>query len=301
MSNRTEPAPNRTAPDPNRTAPDATRSERVTPQLLQNWDLPEPGDSKKSRGRVIVIGGSRRSPGAVLLAGEAALRVGAGRLGLVVPASIDAQLGVVLPEAAVFALPERAADSLDAAVREEMDSADAVLLGPGFDDPDETRETLLRVVEADVRCLVLDAFALGILSQVPRDALPRRLVLNPNEEEAAILLDRELGDDRTADAAEIARRFDAVVNCYGSVAAPDGRTWEIEEGGPGLGTSGSGDVLAGAIAGFAARGLDAAGAAVWGSWTHARAGARLTERIGLGFLSRDLAGELTPALKEVDA
>jgi ADP-dependent NAD(P)H-hydrate dehydratase len=300
MSNRTEPAPNRTAPDPNRTAPDATRSERVTPQLLQNWDLPEPGDSKKSRGRVIVIGGSRRSPGAVLLAGEAVLRVGAGRLGLVVPASIDAQLGVMLPEAAVFALPERAADRLDAGVREELDSADAVLLGPGFDDPDETRETLLQV-GAQVRCLVLDAFALGILSQVPRDALPRRLVLNPNEEEAAILLDRELGDDRTADAAEIARRFDAVVNCYGSVAAPDGRTWEIEEGGPGLGTSGSGDVLAGAIAGFAARGLDAAGAAVWGSWTHARAGARLTERIGLGFLSRDLAGELTPALKEVDA
>ncbi len=301
MSNRTEPASNRTAPDATRSEPDATRSEKVTAQLLQNWDLPDPGDSKKSRGRVIVVGGSRRSPGAVLLAGEAALRVGAGRLGLVVPASIDAQLGVVLPEAAVFALPERAADRLDAGVRDELDSADAVLLGPGFDDPDETRETLLRVVEADVRCLVLDAFALGILSDIPRDALPRRLILSPNEEEAAILLDRELGADRMADVAEISRRFDAVVNCYGSVAAPDGRSWEIEEGGPGLGTSGSGDVLAGAIAGFAARGLDEAGATVWGSWTHARAGQRLTDRIGLGFLSRDLACELTPALAEVGA
>lgn len=292
---------NRTDPSPNRSAHDTTRAEKVTSRLLEAWDLPDPGDSKKSRGRVIVIGGSRRSPGAVLLAGEAGLRVGAGRLGLVVPASIDAQLGVVLPEAAVFALPERAVDRLDAVVREELDSADAVLLGPGFDDADETRETLLRVVETDVRCLVLDAFALGILSDVPRDALPRRLILTPNEEEAAILLDRELRSDRTADVAEIARRFDAVVTCYGSVATPDGRTWEIEEGGPGLGTSGSGDVLAGAIAGFAARGLDDAGAAVWGSWTHARAGERLTERIGLGFLSRDLACELTPALAEVGA
>ena len=285
----------------NRTENDQNRAEKVTAQLLREWGLPDPGDSKKSRGRVIVIGGSRRSPGAVLLAGEAALRVGAGRLGLVVPASIDAQLGVVLPEAAVFALPQRAADPLEDDVRGELDSADAVLLGPGFDDPDETRETLLRVVEADVGCLVLDAFALGILSEVPRGKLPRRLILTPNEEEAAILLELDLSDDRIADVTEIARRFDAVVNCYGTVCASDGRVWQNEEGGPGLGTSGSGDVLAGAIAGFAARGLEDPAAAVWGSWTHARADQRLTARIGLGYLSRDLAGELTPALAEVGA
>ena len=60
-------------------------SEDVTPELLRAWGLPDPGDSKKSRGRVIVVGGSRRTPGAAVLAGEAALRVGAGRLGLVVP------------------------------------------------------------------------------------------------------------------------------------------------------------------------------------------------------------------------
>lgn len=293
MSNRTESDPNR--------ADAASEGRRVTPQLLREWGLPDPGDSKKSRGRVIVIGGSRRSPGAVLLAGEAALRVGAGRLGLVVPASIDAQLGAALPEAAVFALPDQATDSLDADVRDELESADAVLLGPGFDDPDETRETLLRVVEADVSCLVLDAFALGILSDVPRKVLPGRMILTPNEEEAAILLERDLGEDRSADVLEIARRFDAVVNCYGAVAAPDGQTWRVEEGGPGLGTSGSGDVLAGAVAGFAARGVEPPAAAVWGSWTHARAGQRLTARVGLGFLSRELTQELTPALAEVGA
>jgi ADP-dependent NAD(P)H-hydrate dehydratase len=281
--------------------PDPASAERVTPQLLREWGLPDPGDSKKSRGRVIVIGGSRRSPGAVLLAGEAALRVGAGRLGLVVPASIDAQLGVALPEAAVFALPDRADEPLDEAVRDELESADAVLLGPGFDDPDETRETLLRVVETDVRCLVLDAFALGILPDLDRSALPTSLILSPNQEEAAILLGREVDPDREDDVLEIARRFEAAVNCYGTIAAPDGRTWRVEEGGPGLGTSGSGDVLAGAIAGFAARGVDAPGAAVWGSWTQARAGRRLSARTGLGFLSRDLATELTPALAEVAA
>lgn len=274
-------------------------SEPVTAELLRAWGMPDPGESKKSRGRVIVVGGSRRSPGAVLLAGEAALRVGAGRLGLVVPASIDPQLGVVLPEAAVFALPDHSGEALSDVVRSELHAADAVLVGPGFDDPDETHDTVLAVAACGIGCLVLDAFALGILPDLDRAALPSALVLNPNLEEAAILRGRELGEDRIADLLEIARRHDAVVNCYGDVVAPDGRAWSVAAGGPGLGTSGSGDVLAGAIAGVVARGVEPARAAVWGSWLHARAGDRLEERVGLGFLARDLPVELTTALRDV--
>lgn len=273
-------------------------SEVVTRALLRDWGLPDPGDSKKSRGRVIVVGGSRRAPGAALLAGEAALRVGAGRLGLVVPRSIAGQLGVTMPEAAVFAMPEDAGDTFDDVVLTELESADAVLLGPGFDDAEQTLATLRRVGSVGVRCLVLDAFALGILSEVPRSELPAALILNPNKEEAAILLGRDLGNDPVADVSEIARRFDAIVNCYGTVATPTGRTWQVKVGGPGLGTSGSGDVLAGAIAGFAARGGEPSRAAVWGSWTQARAGDRLTERTGIGFLAREIATELTPTLAE---
>lgn len=271
----------------------------VTPELLRSWGLPDPGDSKKARGDVVVVGGSRRSPGAVFLAGEAALRVGAGRLAVVVPASVDGQLGVVMPEAAVHSLPEQADDPIDDPPRAAIESADAVLVGPGFDDPDETRATLRAVADLDAHCLVLDAFALGILPSLDRRELPDRLVLNPNREEAAILLDHETDTDAEPDLTEIARRYDAVVNCYGRIATPDGRTWKVPGGGPGLGTSGSGDVLAGAIAGFVARGLDPAQAAVWGSWSHARAGDRLTEREGLGFLARDLPPELTRAVAEI--
>ena len=270
----------------------------VTPELLREWGLPEPGDSKKSRGRVMVVGGSRRSPGAVLLAGEAALRVGAGRLGLVVSASVEGQLGVMMPEAAVLPLPEKATDPIEDGLRDELSSADAVLVGPGFDDADETRETLLAVVDAGISCLVLDAYALGILPDIERSRLPAALILNPNVEEAEILLEREAGEDRAADVLEIARRFDAVVNCYGVVATPEGESWNVPGGGPGLGTSGSGDVLAGAIAGFAARGLPPARAAVWGSWAHARAGDRLTQRAGLGFLAREIPAEVALAVKE---
>lgn len=271
---------------------------RVTRQLLRDWGLPDPGDSKKSRGKVVVVGGSRRTPGAVLLAGEAALRVGAGKLALVVSPSVDAHLSVAMPEAAVHALPSDAGGSLAEGPRASLESADAVLLGPGFDDPDQTRATLLAVAALGVRCLVLDAYGLGILPRVDRGALPRDLILNPNHEEAAILLDRD-PEDGEVDLVEIARRYDAVVNCYGQVVAPTGESWRVPDGGPGLGTSGSGDVLAGAITGFAARGMPPAHAAVWGSWAHARAGDRLTEAVGIGFLARDIPPELTRALAEV--
>ena len=146
-------------------------SERVTPELLRWWGLPDPGESKKARGRIVVVGGSRRTPGAVTLAGEGALRVGAGRLGLLVPGSIEAQLGVVIPEAAVMTLPDDSGDPIPPSIGEELESADAVLVGPGFDDPGETRATLLAVASWGPACLVLDAYALGVLADIDRDAL----------------------------------------------------------------------------------------------------------------------------------
>jgi NAD(P)H-hydrate repair Nnr-like enzyme with NAD(P)H-hydrate dehydratase domain len=77
------------------------------------------------------------------------------------------------------------------------------------------------------------------------------------------------------------------------VAEAGGRLRGVPAGGPGLGTSGSGDVLAGAIGGLIARGAETAEATCWATYLHARAGDRLAERIGpLGFLARELADEL---------
>lgn len=263
--------------------------------LLSEWGLPDPGDSKKSRGRVMVVGGSHRSPGAVALAGEAALRVGAGRLGLLVSAPVQERLGAVVPEAAVFSLPDDPGDPLTGVVGDEIGEADAVLIGPGFDDPDETRATIIAVAARTRGVMILDAYALGVLPRIARDGLPDRLILNPNREEAGILLGAELTDDLADDVRAIARQYGAVVNCYGTIA-DDHDVWRIDGGGPGLATSGSGDVLAGAIAGFAARGVPPARAAVWGSWAHARSGDALTARTGIGFLARDLLPELTRAI-----
>jgi NAD(P)H-hydrate repair Nnr-like enzyme with NAD(P)H-hydrate dehydratase domain len=134
-----------------------------------------------------------------------------------------------------------------------------------------------------------------------------RLILTPNPKEAEILLERDL-KDLPADVAEIADRYQAVVSCQGLIARPSGpdapeesELWKITTGYGGLGTSGSGDVLAGAISGLRARGTTGPQAACWGTHLHAAAADRLASRLGpLGFLARELADELPALMLELN-
>ena len=113
----------------------------VTPNLLRDWALPEAGDSKYGRGTVLVVGGARRSPGATMLSGLAALRVGAGRLTLAVADSVATAVAVAVPECGIVGLPETpegfvAGDGL-ATAEKDLGTSDAVLVGPGLDDADQ--------------------------------------------------------------------------------------------------------------------------------------------------------------------
>lgn len=272
----------------------------LTREALAAWPLPPPGESKYSRGRVAVLGGSPTAPGAVALAGLSALRVGAGRLTLVVPPPVALHLAVAVPEAGVLSFDGGVPFSQ--AVVDEIENADAVLIGPGLADADTTERLLRAALAAMPRTtpLVLDAFALGVLPALRDDGAltGRPLVLTPNRQEAAILLGREAGE-LGDDIPEIAAGYGAVVSCFGVVAPPSGRAWLIDAGGPGLATSGSGDTLAGAILGLAGRGCELDQAAAWGTYLHATAGERLAARIGpVGFLAREIVDELVLVLSE---
>jgi hydroxyethylthiazole kinase-like uncharacterized protein yjeF len=242
-----------------------------------------------------------------MLAGVAALRVGAGRLTLAVAGSVAPQVGVAVRESGVVALDETADGHIDgpaagSALSDDLAKADAVLIGPGLDDIDAAAE-LVRGLAGEIGAetvTVLDAFALGALSGsgTIRDDFSGPLVLTPNKAEAAHLLDRDIRDLAT-DTLEIAERFRAVVSCYGYIADSQGEVWRIGTGSSGLGTSGSGDVLAGAVAGFCARGVRPDRAAVWASYAHAVAGDRLAVRVGpMGYLAGELLGELPRVLVE---
>lgn len=289
-------------------------SEPITPQLLRGWPLPDRTGTKDARGSVVVVGGSRATPGAALLAGLAALRVGAGRLTLAVAESVAAQLAVAVPESGVVGLPEGSSGSVSGpseALDGQLERADAVVVGPGLDDPSGA-QALVRHLAAtlppDVP-LLLDAYALGVLHDLPADvldALAGRSVLTPNLREAQYLLPGPGDDDpqEQPDAARLAEaaaaRYRAVVACGGQVAAPDGRAWRSGTGASGLGTSGSGDVLAGTVAGLLAGGADLAQATCWGVWMHGAAGDRLAGRVGpTGYLARELLDVLPAVLVEL--
>lgn len=281
----------------------------LTPALLRDWPLPSAGDSKYSRGAVLVVGGAARTPGAAQLAGLAALRVGAGHLTLAVADAAAVPMAVATPEAGVIGLPQTAAGSVvgsDLSVLEDtLGSTDVAVLGPGLDEPEQTAELVRRAVPllSDEAWLVLDAYALGVLPGLTDvvEPLAGRLVLTPNGSEAGRLLGRDL-DDAEDDVPEIARRYGAVVSCQGLVADPDGHLWRTGVGQIGLATSGSGDVLAGAVAGILARGTEPAQAVCWASHIHAAAGDRLAASVGrLGFLASELLAELPGVLVELGA
>lgn len=288
--------------------PNRSDHEVITPGRLRAWPLPDPQGGKESRGTVLVIGGSRVTPGAVLLAGVAALRAGAGRLQLAVTSTTATALSIAVPEAKVVGLPETDGGSVRGDAPDHLlelaGKADVLLVGPGLDDVDETGRLMAAVLGAAAgdTAVVLDAYALGALS---RDAgllagRPLRAVLTPNVTEAEILLGRDPGDDLAAAARDLADRHQAVVSLYGHIAAPDGRLWREESGDAGLGTSGSGDVRAGIVAGLLGRGAEPAQAACWGAFAHAVSGQRLAPRYGrTGFLARELVDEVAYTIATV--
>ncbi|MDO5502882.1 MAG: NAD(P)H-hydrate dehydratase [Actinomycetia bacterium] len=294
---------------PDESAPGTAKNPRlITPAMLRAWPLPDPVGSKYSRGQVLVVGGARGTPGAVALAGLSALRMGAGRLTLAVAESVSMSLAVSIPESGVIGLPESSTGSVtgedvERLLGRDLERADAVLVGPGLDDPEGTGRILEDLVPVAPKSLpiVLDAYGATVLPDLSKeclDLLSGRVVLSPNEVEIAHLLEvDEVGPDELATATrKVVDRYGAVIACAGWVVTPDG-FWRVATGDTGLGTSGSGDVLAGGIAGLLSRGAPSDQALVWGAYVHAAAGDRLASHFGrIGYLASELLPELPQVL-----
>jgi hydroxyethylthiazole kinase-like uncharacterized protein yjeF len=222
-------------------------------------------------------------------------------------------LATLFPEARVVGLPESpegelrssAARALSGLVRER----DAIVLGPGmFDD------ALPRALLGDARflrhpsALVLDAAALRAFGKRARRRFPAsaRIIVTPHAGEMAELCDCEVGDVHEGPqelATETARRWGITVVLKGQrtfVVDAEGNAFLNTAGNSGLATAGSGDTLAGIIAGLAARGAEPAQAAVWGVHLHALAGEALARKRGpLGYLARELGAELPGILRRL--
>jgi len=263
-----------------------------------------PTAHKGTCGSVLVLGGSRRYPGAPFLAAEAALRVGAGLAIVACPGEIRFGPAAGLREILTIGLPSphgvvqpddlSALLPLDPKIR-------ALCLGPGLSEKASVREAIRALLAKTDLPVVLDADALrSIAGEGP---LRTGGVLTPHPGEMAALLGAPLAEleaDRVGSALRCAREYRSVVVFKGAptiVADPDGdRYWINTSGGPVLAQGGTGDVLAGAVAGLLAQGLTPAAAARTAVFLHGQAGDLCASEQGPRGV---LAGEVAQALPRV--
>jgi hydroxyethylthiazole kinase-like uncharacterized protein yjeF len=263
----------------------------VTDPPLGALAAPRPRAAHKgAHGHVLVIGGDHGMTGAVRLAGEAALRVGAGLVSLATRAEHAAAISAACPELMSHGV------SGAKELAPLLGRATVVAIGPGLGRSPWARSLLAAVLEA-ARPLVVDADALNLLSREPlrRDDW----VLTPHPGEAARLLQQDTATvqhDRYAAVRALGDTFGgmAVLKGAGSLVYRTGAPVEVcTAGNPGMATGGMGDVLSGVIAGLIAQGLDLPRAAAAGVCLHARAGDRAAASGGeRGMTPRDVIAAL---------
>jgi hydroxyethylthiazole kinase-like uncharacterized protein yjeF len=262
---------------------------------------------KETKGRILIIAGSREVPGAALLAARAAMRAGAGKLRIATVDSIAPHVAVAMPEAMVVGLPEHRdggfAGSAVGKIEQLAADADAIVAGPGMS-PGNTCERISTVLLDAPASLALDAGLLRSLAPLDERECERAVmpILLPHAGELAALLESDEAKVEAAPidagrrAAQLYRSVVLVKGVQSHVVHPDGGAWTYRGGAPGLGVSGSGDVLAGIVGGLLSRGAEPLAALLWGVWLHGEAGAILAKKIGpIGFLAREIA-EQVPAL-----
>jgi NAD(P)H-hydrate epimerase len=276
--------------------------------------LRDPRGHKGTFGTVLVIAGSKGMTGAACLASEAALRSGAGLVKLLVPESMHALVATKLTEVMVFPVPDAAgvfAPAAADAAAPFLREADSVLLGPGLSMAAPAVEFVRTLLPRVAKPLVLDADGLNALAGA-QDATAHLsripAIITPHPGELARLTGRrrkELLRDSVGAARAVAEQFGCDVIFKGSpsvVASPDGTTDLCSLGNDGMATAGSGDVLAGLVAGLFAQGYDAPTAARVGVMVHGRAGDICRGELGRrGMIAGDILRCLPYAWRELEA
>lgn len=295
-------------------------AENITP-LDSNWlrahplPIPDRDTDKNARGRVAIVGGSRFVPGGIALTAEAALRAGAGKVQVMTIQSCAIALGIALPEVAVMAVRETGdghVDIGDIDAHPWLDECDALVVGPAMWSMDSAAGLIAKLIlpqnDANGPICILDAAALGALPAFMPQLGSRRLplVLTPHAGELSKLTGQTVDDIAAAPSATVraaSEQFNAIVMLKGETSyltAPGAGMYAFAGGGVGLATGGSGDVLAGIVAGLAARGAPPLHALLWAVWLHGEAGRRCAEQIGpLGYLSRELLVRIPSLMQAV--
>jgi NAD(P)H-hydrate epimerase len=235
---------------------------RARAWLLEDADArsampPRRRDDHKWKSGVLVLGGSPGLVGAPWLSATAALHAGAGNVRLAIPGAT----GWEAPPSEIYSRLLPAEGWAEQAVADAR-KCRAVVVGPGLGTDERTGSELRAFLAASEQVVVADADALTLLGRDAAGVLadrPGPTVLTPHDAEFERMAGAKPGPHRVDDVRDLARATGAVVLLKGPttiVAGPDGRALLTDAGGPALATAGTGDVLAGTIAAFVARGAD---------------------------------------------
>ncbi len=261
-----------------------------------------PNTHKGHYGHVLAVGGHPGKAGAVLLAAMGAMRSGAGLVTVATDARCQASLEGRFLELMVEPGWSAHHDKIDSADLLSLRAGKtAVVLGPGLPTGTAGAEIVGRILSDGGPPVVVDAGALSVLAQNPSlySSSEMPLILTPHPGEAARFLgctSDDIQSDRFAALEKLVELTESVVVLKGArslVGAPGAETFINLRGNPGMATAGTGDVLAGVIGAFVARGLSPLDAAVLGTFAHSAAGDRVAGRLGMeGLIASDLLDEL---------
>ena len=300
---------------PAHVAEHASARELITPELVRGALPPRPPSAHKGTfGRALVVAGSARYEGAAYLACMGAARSGAGLVTLAAPDSVLRLVAPKLTEVTCLPLPEQDGALLPEApevILEEVKRCQALLMGCGLGrsrDADRLLRQTLLTHRFPGTPLLLDADALNILAELPEwwARLYGEAVVTPHPGEMSRLTGlstEEVNADRMGIAERYAARWDVTVvlkGAYTVVASPQGKVRVSQFANPALATAGSGDVLAGVIAGLLAQGASPFDAAACGVYLHGAAGEQARQAMGdAGVLAGDLLPLLPAAMRAV--
>ena len=269
---------------------------------------------KGSFGKTMVVAGSQNYIGAAYLAGSAATRIGSGLVTIALPASIQTAVASKAIEPTYLPLAESSPGVVKPSaandVSDTMDGYNSLLVGCGMGQAADTRAFIEAMLysRAPLSPMVIDADGLNALATTPHwwEHIPHTAILTPHPGEMARLTSmstRDVQSDRIGVAVKSAARWNKIVVLKGAhtvVAYPDGRAILSPFANPGLATAGTGDVLAGSIAGLLSQGASPEHAAALGVYLHGLAGERVRDRLGdTGMVASDLLPELPLAVKSL--
>lgn len=280
----------------------------LTVEELGRHPLPPVGqEDKYARGTLLLVAGSRQTPGSAVVAATAAQRAGCGKVTIATSAEVAPHIALQMPEARVLWLAEgRRGGLAHSALPELMEhagSADAAVVGPGIAKGPQCGALAERLLSDPPGKLVLDAAILFELEPLSEACRAAGTILLPHDREMAALIGCDVDEVERVPlrcGRQCAEHYGALVLVKGPVShivTPEGRCWQYAGCAPGLGIAGSGDALAGILGGLLARGAQPLAALLWAVWLHGEAGTILAGKIGpVGFLAREISMEVPSLL-----